>query len=303
MRSIIFIVLSLTVLIGFAQKIIAKAELEAENVDKVRIEASFVDVYVNSGDRVFFQGMIEGNGEEGDFRFDTQIVGSTLVIKVINNRTKVNWKYFQLTKSRIDLIIKDGVMLDIENSSGDVNVANLRASKSKIEATSGDITLKSMVANLEVETSSGDIEIDGLMGDSKIETTSGDQDLYNLKGIIKTRASSGDISVVKFDGEVDLEATSGDINIRGGEGALKVRTTSGNIDGENIQLTDNAYFYATSGDVEIDFNNDLGELSFDLTATSGDLEIGARSGEKRIQIDRGGFKVEGVTSSGNQEYN
>ncbi len=280
----------------------AQAELEAKNVDEVRIDGSFVDVYVQDGEKVFFKGIIEGNGDEGDYRFDTDIVGSTLVIKVVQTKNKYNWSNRRLTKSRIDVTITDGVKLDIDNSSGDINVANLRAPESKIEASSGDITLRSVVSNLDVETSSGDIDIDGLIGDSRIESTSGDQSLYNLKGEIRTQASSGDITVSKFDGAVEIEATSGDIEIRGGEGTLEVRTTSGEIDGRDILLKGNAYFDATSGDIEIDFDNALSDLSFDLRATSGDLEVGSRSAEKRLMIERGGYKVVGVTSSGDQEY-
>lgn len=285
-----------------AQTIMARAELEAENVDKVRVEGSFVDVYVKNGDKVHFSGIIEGNGDEDDYRFDTDIVGTTLVIKVVSENSRYDWKNRRITESRIDVTISDGVELDIDNSSGDISVANLRASESKIEASSGDIKLRSIVANLELETSSGDIDIEGLIGDSKIESTSGDQSLYNLKGNITSQASSGDITVAKFDGSMDIEATSGDIKIRGGEGTLEVRTTSGEIEGNDILLRGNASFDATSGDVEIDFENDLEELSFDLRATSGDLEVGSRSAEKRLMIDRGGYKVTGVTSSGDQEY-
>lgn len=284
-----------------SQNTLAKAELEAENVDEVRIEGSFVDIYVKKGDKVYFKGKITGSGDEGDYRFETDIIGKTLVIRVKRQRDR-NWKNYRINESRIDLTIVDGVKLDIDNSSGDINVANLRASSSKIEATSGDITLRSIVANLEVETSSGDIDIDGLTGDSEIESTSGDQDIFDTKGNIETRASSGDITISGFNGKIEIQATSGDVEIRKGLGAIKARTSSGNIDGYGIELNDNCYFDATSGDVEIDFINDIDDLSFDLTATSGDLEVGNRSGEKRLIIDRGGLKIIGTTSSGNQEY-
>ncbi|WP_421765178.1 DUF4097 family beta strand repeat-containing protein [Ekhidna sp.] len=286
---------------AFSQNTLAKAELEAENVDEVRIEGSFVDVYVNSGDRVYFKGIITGNGDEGDYSFDTDIIGKTLVIRV-DRKTNRNWKNYRLNESRIDLTIVDGVRLNIDNSSGDVNVANLRASESKIEASSGDITLRSIVANLDVETSSGDIDIDGLTGDSDIESTSGDQEIFNSTGNIETRASSGDITISGFNGKIEVQTTSGDVEIRKGVGAIKARTTSGEIDGYAIEINDNCYFDATSGNIEIDFTNDLDELSFDLTATSGDLEVGNRSGEKRLVIERGGLKVIGTTSSGDQEY-
>ena len=41
-----------------AQNVMAKAELEAENVDEVRVDGSFVDVYVKKGDRVYFSVII-----------------------------------------------------------------------------------------------------------------------------------------------------------------------------------------------------------------------------------------------------
>ena len=301
MKKLIFILILGATVPTFAQNTLAKSELEAENVDEVRIEGSFVDVYVNSGDKVYFKGIITGSGDEGDYRFETDIVGKTLVIRVDRQRDR-SWKNYRINESRIDLTITDGVKLDIDNSSGDVNVANLRASTSKIEASSGDITLRSIVANLDVETSSGDIDIDGLTGDSEIESTSGDQDIFNTKGNIETRASSGDITISGFNGKIKVQATSGDVEVRKGRGAVKARTSSGNIDGYAIELTDNCYFDATSGDIEIDFSNDLDDLSFDLTATSGDLEVGNRSGEKRLVIERGGIKITGTTSSGSQEY-
>ncbi|WP_425391154.1 DUF4097 family beta strand repeat-containing protein [Ekhidna sp.] len=301
MKKILIVITILCSTISYGQNILAKAELEAENIDEVRIEGSFVDVYVNSGERVYFKGKITGNGDEGDYEFDTEIVGKTLVIRVDRN-AKPNWKSYRLNESRIDLTITDGVRLDIDNSSGDVSVANLRASESRIEASSGDITLRSIVANLEVETSSGDIDIDGLTGDSEIESTSGDQDIFNTRGNIETRASSGDITVSGFNGKIEIQATSGDVDVRKGVGALKIRTSSGEIDGYGIEVNDNCYLEATSGNIEIDFINDLDELSFDLTATSGDLEVGNRSGEKRLVIDRGGYKINGTTSSGDQEY-
>lgn len=302
MKKFLTLFLVISMLGVNAQNVMAQAELEAENVDEVSVEGSFADVYVKSGDKVYFTGIIEGNGGDDDYRFDADIVGSTLVIKLISSNRTYTWKNRRITKSRIDITITDGVKLDIDNSSGDINVANLRASESKIEASSGDITLRSIVANLDIETSSGDIDINGLTGDSEIESTSGDQRLYDLKGNITARSSSGDITAAKFDGSIDLEATSGDIEIRGGKGKVEVRTTSGEIEGEDIWLTGDAGFDATSGDIEIDFENDLDELSFDLRATSGDLQVGSRSAEKRLLIERGGYKVSGVTSSGDQEY-
>ena len=245
MKKLIFVAAVLVVSPLLSQNILAKAELEAENVDEVRIDGSFVDVYVNRGEKVYFKGKITGSGDEGDYRFETDIVGKTLVIRVDRVKDR-SWRNYRITESRIDLTIVDGVKLDIDNSSGDINVANLRASSSKLEASSGDITLRSVVSNLEVETSSGDIDIDGLTGDSEIESTSGDQDIFDTKGNIETRASSGDITVSGFDGKIKVQATSGDVEIRKGIGSIRARTSSGNIDGYSIELNADSYFEANA---------------------------------------------------------
>ncbi|MEP5612876.1 MAG: DUF4097 family beta strand repeat-containing protein [Cyclobacteriaceae bacterium] len=301
MKSILTIAAVLSCGISFGQTIIASAKLEAKNIKEVRVEGSFCDVYVEKGDRNYLDAIIEGKGEEGDYEFDTDISGSTLIIKVVK-RDRSNWRSWNMTEAKIELTLKDGVQLDIENSSGDVFVTGLETEDSEIEATSGDITLERITANLEVETSSGDISINQLVGELELESTSGDQEIYNTKGSIDSRASSGDLTISDFEGDIVLEATSGDVDIRGGVGRVSVITSSGNIDGNGIGLTGDAYFKASSGNIEIDFENDLSELSFDLTATSGDLDVGNRSAEKKLYIDRGGFEVVGITSSGDQEY-
>lgn len=299
----LFTLITLVILSGqvLAQTTIASAELEAQNVTEVRIEGSFCDVYVERGNRNYLKAVIKGKGEVGDYRFDTEISGSTLLIKVVR-REKRSWKGYNLTESKIDLTIKEGVRLDIDNSSGDIFVADLTTEESKIEANSGDITLKRIKADLEVETSSGDVSINEMIGSLDLQSTSGDQRLYNVDGNIDSRASSGDITVADFIGNLELEATSGDIDVRGGVGRLDLRTTSGGIEGNDIDLNGNAYFKASSGSIEIDFINEIRELSFDLTASSGNLDVGNRSGEKKLYIDRGGYMVVGVTSSGDQEY-
>ncbi len=300
MKNLLGLAAILVCSLTFGQTVLASAELEAQNIKEVRVEGSFCDVYVEQGNRNYLDAIITGKGDKDDYEFDTEISGETLLVKVI--RRDRSWRGWNNSEAKIELTIKPGVRLDIENSSGDVYVTDLDAEDSEIEATSGDITLKRIKADLEVETSSGDIEIREMVGRLEIESTSGDQDIYNTDGNIDTRASSGDITISDFEGDLELEATSGDIEIRGGKGTVSARTTSGNIDGNNIELTGDAYFKAGSGDVEMDFSNDLRDLSFDLTATSGNLDVGSRSGEKKLYIDRGGYKIVGITSSGDQEY-
>lgn len=286
----------------YSQNVLAKVELEAANVKKVSVQGAFVDIYVAKGERIYLHGIIEGSGEEGDYRIHTSIENEALVVEIETMKNDLHWKSRRITKARIDITILEGVELDIDNSSGDVRVENLQSSKSNIKASSGDIVLRKIVSNLQVETSSGDIALQGLVGDSQIESTSGDQHLMEIQGTVKTQASSGDIRIDTFEGELAVKSTSGDVEIVDGVGTVNVRSTSGEIEGRNIELTGDANFNATSGDIEVDFENELDNLSFDLSASSGELEVGGKSANKRLILERGGYVVKGVTSSGSQEY-
>lgn len=304
MRKILLFTLLLVGISSFSQDILASAELGAENIHELNLEASFVNVFIENGEKTYFKGVIYGNGEEGDYDFKTDIVGSTLVIKVVSaNSGRFKWDWNNVKESRIDLTIPYGVNIKVDNSSGDIKARGLRSSEATFKSSSGDIKLANVVGNLTIETSSGDIQIDGLIGDSRLASTSGEHELTNLKGNIKTKASSGDITISGFDGEIVARATSGDIKIRGGKGTLEVETTSGNIDGNEITLTGHASFDATSGNIAIDFTNHLDEMSFDLRATSGDLNVGQRSADKKLIVEGGGYRVTGVSSSGDQDYN
>ena len=56
MKNILLITLSILSFQLLGQNVLAKAELIAENVNEVRVDGSFVDVYVTKGDQVTFKG-------------------------------------------------------------------------------------------------------------------------------------------------------------------------------------------------------------------------------------------------------
>lgn len=301
MRIALFILLATLIFRLQGQNVIAKFEKSTPNAKKVKIEGAFVDVYVKRGDRNYLTGIIEGNGEEGDYEFNV-VEGSICSVSVNSHNKGFGWSSNRITKARIDITLMTGVGLEISNSSGDINLRNIATPDVYITTSSGDVSLMNTISNLDLKTTSGDIDIQGLKGDSNIKSTSGDQNLRDVMGTITMVSTSGDIKIDKFDGDLDVRATSGDIDIRGGKGTLNVKTTSGEIEGEDVLLRGNTFFKATSGDIAFEFLNEVSELSFDLRASSGDLEVGNRSAEKKLVIDRGDFLVSGETSSGDQEY-
>lgn len=135
-----------------------------------------------------------------------------------------------------------------------------------------------------------------------MKSTSGDQQYENVDGNISGRATSGDIELQRVTGQVDLETTSGEIELDGIVGTLKLRTTSGDIRGSKVQLSADSKARTTSGEIELEFINDINEMSFDLDASSGDLTVGSRRADDQLEITRGGILFVGRSTSGDQSY-
>ena len=300
------ITLSVALIIGSwasAQNILAEAELRAENVNRIKVEGKFVDVDVKKGDDVYFKGIITGNGDEGDYEFKTRIIGNTLDIQVSYTKNNYSWKSYKIRESSIQLTIPQGVSLEIDNSSGDISISYLDAEeKSEIEASSGDVTIVNAQSDIQIETSSGDIGLKNVTGELEVSSSSGDQEFTLVNGHLEIIATSGDVEVEQVTGSLDIETSSGEVDIRDCKVSMRVETTSGDVDAYALTLVGDAYFRTSSGDLEVEFTNDIDKMSFDLTASSGDIDVGSLSGDKRLMIDNGGYKVTGISSSGDQDY-
>ncbi|NLP49833.1 DUF4097 family beta strand repeat-containing protein [Bacillus sp. RO1] len=156
-----------------------------------------------------------------------------------------------------DILVEDVKITEsysIKLTSGDVRIENTEAKAIAIAGTSGDITFKEVLADVQVDTTSGDINVWGVQGNIVVETTSGDIDIENerVTGNIEVEVTSGDVRV-KYDENptslaVDFKGQSGKgtVNLEGmqyeersekeiagkigeGEFVLKVRTTSGDF--------------------------------------------------------------------------
>jgi len=281
-----------------AQNILASKEFEAKNASSVSINGRFCDVEIRNGSKVYFKGIIEGRGDEGDYEIQTGMVGSELVVKVINNRRSWDGSY----RGKLELTVPDGVRVEVDNSSGDIYAVGLTADEYRFESTSGDIELTDIKANLDVESTSGDVELENIIGEINSESTSGDQDINGFSGSLDIESTSGDIEITDFEGEVIAGSTSGNVDVARGAGMLRLRATSGNIEGYGIELTGDSEFRTSSGNIEMEFTNGVGALSFDLQASSGSLSVGSRRSEKSLYMKQGGFWIKGVSSSGNQRY-
>jgi len=305
MRSLFIFLASLTIIHStISQNILAEEEFDAENVSSVTIRGAFCDVFVQEGDKVHFEGIIEGRGEKGDYEILSDLDGESLRIEVKRNRRGRAWNWNTNMRSKLELTLPANTDLTIDNSSGDIKIYGISANNVRIDVTSGDLEMEKITADLDIESTSGDVEIKDLKGRVISSSTSGDQDLRGIIGDVALDASSGDIEIVGFEGKVEIQTTSGEIYAKRGRGAMSFRSTSGNIDGYGLEITDDFYVRASSGDIEIELNTPLSKLNWDLETASGDLDVGSRSAEKDLYIKEGNdlLWVKGETTSGDIDF-
>ncbi|TYS67490.1 DUF4097 domain-containing protein [Sutcliffiella horikoshii] len=237
-------------------------DVSEKNKDKYKLKVKEVDGNIH----------IEVQQPKMEFQFGTNISRLKLEVEVpektytelstYSTSSDIQISGMQVGSLKTELtsgdILVEGVKItdsySIELTSGDVRIENTEAKAIAIAGTSGDITFKEVLADVQVDTTSGDINVWGVQGNVDVETTSGDIDIENKKvtGNIEVEVTSGDVRV-KYDETptslaVDFKGQSGkgtvylegmqyeeksEKEIAGkigeGEYVLKVRTTSGDF--------------------------------------------------------------------------
>ncbi|MFT5748802.1 MAG: lia operon protein LiaG [Ancylomarina sp.] len=301
-----------------AQTIYAEADAKFDGIKRVEIEGRFVDVNIlgTDADEVDLKGIIRGKLRGGkDFEFKHRQEGSLLKIWLEGPRSIMG-----RFEAKLTLKVPYSMNIDIRNSSGDIDIEEIVADKMKLVTTSGDVKLKNIETQLTTSATSGDLDIDYLKGAISAGSTSGDQELSHIRANVSTRATSGDfifsdiigdlstkttsgdLQYENIDGRISNVSTSGNLTINNAKTVLNLTTTSGDISGNGIELIEDSKFKSTSGDISIDFSNNINAMSFDLKASSGDLRAGSRSADRKLYMKNGDVWIYGVSSSGNQSY-
>ena len=139
----------------------------------------------------------------------------------------------------MDLTIEvpEDLALDVKDSSGDMLLKNIAAIQ--INDSSGDIEVESSRGSVSISDSSGDIEIDGADGDVTIESdSSGDIEAMDINGSVLVKSdSSGDIEVSHVSDNVVVERdSSGDISADDVGGDFRVlKDGSGSISSSGVE--------------------------------------------------------------------
>ena len=168
--------------------------------------------------------------------------GSNAEIVVELPDTGSSWSLIGQHYAYLDLVLEvpAGIALNIKDSSGDVEIANVR--EVKIKDSSGDIEIDDLERSVTVNDSSGDIVLRDIGGDVTVDSdSSGDIRGADVEGfVLVKRDSSGDIRFRDVGEDFTVERdSSGDISankvggdflvLRDGSGDINARKVSGEV--------------------------------------------------------------------------
>ncbi len=164
----------------------------------------------------------------------------------------------------------------------------------EIKVQKGDIHLRNPQGRVDAKTDSGDITVAEGVGTLTLATGRGDLKVNTYQGEVITSSGSGDARLDDVVGPLTVRSGRGDVSIKGGGGAATIAVGSGDmiIDGRD---SDELTAAGGSGDISIE-GGSLGRssittasgdirchaalniASYDLTASSGDINLGIQRG-------------------------
>jgi hypothetical protein len=160
--------------------------------------------------------------------------GYTFVVEESDHVVLV--KQPDLSGLSVDLVIHLPFPTNIElrAEAGDVEIVNTGLG-CRVQSRSGDIELRGLNGLVDIQEDSGEISIaDSVTTSLTIENKSGNVSLKNVQGNINARTASGNIEAEGTEGKVlSLESVSGNVEVelRGKPiGSINVRTVSGNAE-------------------------------------------------------------------------
>jgi DUF4097 and DUF4098 domain-containing protein YvlB len=179
----------------------------------------------------------------------------------------------------------DDTYIEVENEHGYWGRRNNHGSTSikvycpadssiRAEGASATYSIKGIRGSVEVSTMSGNIDLEGGEGKVELESISGDVVVKNSKGKLNLASVSGDITANALASSFDAESVSGDIRAKVGSAeSVELESVSGDIEIIFTMANKGRLDADTvSGDIDIEFENDDINASFDIeTGPGGDI--------------------------------
>jgi hypothetical protein len=130
-------------------------------------------------------------------------------------------------------------------------------------------------STVQAKLGSADVRCEGRLGGATITTGSGDIYLAEVAGAASVRSGSGNIHIDAARGQLRTETGSGDLDLGWAAGPIYSRAASGDL--LIRELAGPGEASTASGDITV---NSIRQGRVALSAASGDLKVGVRSGTK-----------------------
>jgi len=271
------------------------------DIKEIELDGRFLEVTYEgrSGDEsVFLNAYLEAPESSGmEVRYRKS--GSKLKIEVVGE-TMSGWNIGNQTKGYISLTGPENIKLNLNNSSGSMEVMNVSHRTIDLKVNSGSIKAIGLeVDKINLIASSGSIKGEGLTGNVNAQVNSGNISLVDIEGDVEAKSSSGSLKLEDIQGLVNAKANSGSLKFISVKELGNLTVTSGSIKAEKSGLGKNSNLSANSGSISIQTNSNLEDFNFDLSASSGSVKVGEESSGKKLNLDNGSdYTVKGKVSSG-----
>lgn len=270
-----------------------------DGITEIEIEGRFLEVSYEGreNDReVYLSGYLEIPESSGlEIRYRKS--GSKLKVEVLGE-TYSGWG--NQHKGYISLTGPENIKLNVQNSSGMIDILNVVHEDINLKVNSGSIKAQGLeVERISMRASSGSIKAEDLTGHISCEVNSGQISLKQVEGDVEAKGSSGSLNFEDVQGRVQAKVNSGSMKFINVAELGEITVSSGNVKAENTGLGPNTNLKANSGNIRIQTPSDLEAFNYELTANSGSIKVGDQSGKKKLNISNNSdYTVIGRVSSG-----
>lgn len=305
------------------------------NVTKVDVQGRFCKVTLLPSENEAFviQSKIEAMQDQAAYKIICTNENSTLTVTV-----QVPEDGYASHAGEITISMPPSVETIISNTSGYIELNNLRQANLTAATTAGKITARDSDGSISLQTKSGNIAANNINGTIKTSSSSGDQFINNLEGTITLdspdgaitadnikgtlnistisgaqtltniegdmiqRSSSGAVKISNSKVNITTQSMNGSVNLFDVTGILNITTTKGLIAGSQVKLTNSSNFTTTEGKIKIKLLNKKEELTFVLRSESAPVIAMGSSKMKKLNTGKGPIIITGTSRTGGQNY-
>lgn len=298
------ILAGMMVLLGFpscgtAQHVISDIEETFQGIEEVVVVGGSLEVsYEGSdSDELFLSAYLESNQKDGQ-EITYQVEGKRLRVE-FRRQGSGGWGNLR-NKGFISLVGPEEMKIEINCSSGKMFISNVVSDKINLGVSSGKIEARNLSSDrIRLTASSGKMDVEGVNGNVECKASSGGGRIAKVRGDVSLVGTSGSYEISEVEGVVNGSLSSGSITLDEVGELGKLSISSGRVTATKAGLGEHTRLSGSSGSFTIQTDNDLKEFNYDLSASSGNLEVGNTKTGKKLNIDNGSNKtVSGSISSG-----